>query len=66
MSAHVWGARAYSVLISAFCGDEFRVNVAASGVVSCGKSSRRQNAFASTLQACAPQKAIGASCCLTK
>jgi hypothetical protein len=34
MSAHVWGARAYSVLVSAFCGDELRVNVAAGRVVS--------------------------------
>jgi hypothetical protein len=54
MSEHVWGAHAHSVLVSALCGDELQVNVAARGEVSFEKSSRRQNAFASTLQACAP------------
>ena len=34
MSAHVWGAHAYSVLVSAFCGDELQVNFAARRVVS--------------------------------
>jgi hypothetical protein len=66
MNMHVWGAHAFSVLVSAFCGDELQVNVAARRIVSFEKSSRRQNAFASTLQACAPRKAIAASCCLTK
>jgi hypothetical protein len=32
MSAHVWGAQAYSV-VSAFCGDELRVTVVARGEV---------------------------------
>jgi hypothetical protein len=53
-----WGAHAYSMPASAFCGDELLVNVATRGVVSFEKSSRRQNAFASTLQACAPQKIV--------
>ena len=66
MITHIWGAHAYSVLVSAFCGDELRVNVVAHGELSFEKSSRRQHAFASTLQACAPRKAIAASCCLTK
>jgi hypothetical protein len=66
MSANLRGAHAYSVLVSAFCGDELQVNVAGRGVVSPGKSSRRQNAFASTLQACAPRKAMPTSCWLTK
>jgi hypothetical protein len=66
MSVHLWGAHAYSVLVSAFCGDELRVNVAARRVVSFEKSSRRQNAFASTLQACAPQKTGAAQMSLTK
>ena len=66
MSAHVWGAHAYSVLVSAFCGDELQVNVAARRVVSFEKSLRTQNAFASTLQACAPRNAITASYHLTK
>jgi hypothetical protein len=66
MSAHIWGAHAYCVLVSVFCGDELQVNVAARRVVSFEKSLRRQNAFAGTLQACAPRKAIAASCCLTK
>ena len=67
MSLHVWGAHAYSVLVSAFCGDELRVNVAARRVLSVEKSSRLAKAFgvASTLQACASQKIIAASCCLT-
>jgi hypothetical protein len=56
-----WGAHAYSVLVSAFCGDELRLNVAACRVVNFEKSSRRQNASASTLQACAPQKTGAAS-----
>jgi hypothetical protein len=66
MSGHVWGAHAYSVLVSAFCGDELQVNVAARRVVSFEKSLRRQNALASTLQACAPRNAIAASSYLTK
>jgi len=33
MITHVWGAHAYSVLVSAFCGDELRVNVVARRVV---------------------------------
>jgi len=66
MTAHVWGAHAYSVLVSAFCGDELRVNVVALGELSFENSSRRQNAFASTLQACAPRKTIAASYHLTK
>jgi len=66
MSAHVWGAHAYSVLVSAFCGNERQVHFAARLVVSFEKSLRRQNAFASTLQACAPRETIAASCCLTK
>jgi hypothetical protein len=66
MSANVWGAHVYSVLVSAFCGDEFLVNLAAREIVSPEKSSRRQNAFASTLQARAPRKAMPTSCCLTK
>jgi hypothetical protein len=66
MNARIWGAHAYSVLVSAFCGDELRVNVVARRIVSFEKSSRRQNAFASTLQVCAPRKAVSASCCLTK
>ena len=65
MSAHVWGAHAYSVLVSAFCGDERQVNVAARRVVSFEKSLRRQNAFASTLQACAPQITAAAQMNLT-
>jgi len=60
------GAHACSVLVSAFCGDELRVNVAARRVVSFEKSSRRQNAFASTLRACAFQKTGGASSHLTQ
>jgi len=66
MSAHIWGAHAYSVLVSAFCGDELQVTVAARRVVSFEKGLRRQHAFASTLQATAPRNAIAASCCLTK
>jgi hypothetical protein len=61
MNVHLWGAHAYSVLVSAFCRDELLANVAARRVVSFEKSSRRQNAFASTLQACAPRKPISAS-----
>ena len=61
-----WGAHAYSVLVSAFCGDELRVRVATRRVVSFEQSSRRQNAFASTLQACAPQKTGAGSSHLTK
>jgi hypothetical protein len=57
MTANVWGAHACSVLVSAFCGDELQVNVVARGIMTFEKSSRRQNAFASTLQACAPRKA---------
>jgi len=34
MNVHLWGAQAYSVLVSAFCGDELQVNVAARRVVS--------------------------------
>jgi hypothetical protein len=45
MSAHVWGAHAYSVLVSAFCGDELQVNVAARRVVSFEKSLRLAKAF---------------------
>ena len=55
MSAHFRGTHACSVLVSAFCGDELQVNVAVRRVVSFEKSLRTQNAFASTLQACAPQ-----------
>jgi hypothetical protein len=66
MITHVWGAQAYSVLVSAFCGDELRVNVVARGELSFEKSSRRQHAFASTLQACAPRNAIAVSYHLTK
>jgi len=66
MNAHVWGAHAYSVPVYAFCGDELQANVAARRVVSFEKSLRRQNAFASTLQACAPRKTIAASHYLTK
>jgi hypothetical protein len=66
MSAHVWGAHAYSVLVSAFCGDQLQVNVASRRLVISEKSLRRQNAFAITLQACALRKTITASCCLTK
>jgi hypothetical protein len=66
MTPNVWGAHAYSVPVYAFCGDELQANVAAPRVVSFEKSLRRQNAFASTLQACASQKTIAASCCLTK
>ena len=66
MNVHVWGAHAYSVPVYAFCGDELQANVAARRVVSFEKSLRRQNAFASTLQACAPRETIAASCCLTK
>jgi hypothetical protein len=66
MSADVWGAHACSVLVSAFCGDELLVNVGARRVVNFEKSLRRQNAGASTLQACAPQKPRAASHYLTK
>ena len=45
MITHVWGAHAYSVLVSAFCGDELRVNVAARRVVTFEKSSRLAKAF---------------------
>jgi hypothetical protein len=45
MSAHLWGAHAYSVLVSAFCGDELQVNVAARRVVSFEKSLRLAKAF---------------------
>jgi hypothetical protein len=55
MSAQVWGAHASSVPVSAFCGDELQLNVAARAKVSFEKRSRKQDAFASTLQACAPQ-----------
>jgi len=34
MITHIWGAHAYSVLVSAFCGDELRVNVVARRIVS--------------------------------
>jgi hypothetical protein len=34
MNMHVWGAHAFSVLVSAFCGDELQVNVAARRIVS--------------------------------
>ena len=40
MSAHLRGAHAYSVLVSAFCGDELRVNVVARGELSFEKSLR--------------------------
>ena len=66
MTARVWGAHAYSVPVSAFCGDELQANVAARRVVTFEKSLRRQNAFASTLQVCAPRKAAAVSCYLTK
>jgi len=45
MTAHVWGAHAYSVLVSAFCGDELQVNVAARRELSFEKSSRLAKAF---------------------
>ena len=54
-NAEFWGAHACSVLVAAFCGDELLLNAVARAVVSFEQSSRRQNAFASTLQACAPQ-----------
>jgi len=66
MSAHIWGAHAYSVLVAAFCGDELQINVAMCRAVNFEKSSRRQAAFDSTLQPCAPQKNVAASCGLTK
>jgi len=45
MIARVWGAHACSVLVSAFCGDELRVNVVARGELSFEKSSRLAKAF---------------------
>ncbi len=66
MSAHVWRARAYSALVSAFCGDELKVHVAAPELVSIEKSLRRQNAFASRMQACAPRITAAAQMDLTK
>ena len=68
MNVHVWGAHAYSVLVSAFCGDELRMNVAARGEVSFEKTSRLANAFGSrqVAAATAPRKPITVSCCLTK
>jgi hypothetical protein len=55
-NAEFWGAHACSVLVAAFCGDELLLNTVARAVVSFAQSSRRQDAFAGTLQACAPQK----------
>jgi hypothetical protein len=66
MSAHVWGAHACSMPVSAFCGDELRLTVSTRGKLSFVKSSRRQNAFASTLQACAPRNSVAAQVSLTK
>jgi hypothetical protein len=40
------GVYGNTVFVSAFCGDELPVNVAARGAVSFEKSLRRQNAFA--------------------
>ena len=34
MIGYIWGAHAYSVLVSAFCGDKLQVNVAAQRFVS--------------------------------
>jgi len=56
MSGHAWVAHAYSVLVSAFCGDELQLNVLARLVVSFEKSLRRQNTFAGTLQGALPGK----------
>jgi hypothetical protein len=50
------GAHACSVLVSAFCGDELLLHAVGRAIASFEQSSRRQNAFASTLQACAPQR----------
>jgi TctA family transporter len=66
MSAYFSGAHACSVLVSAFCGDELQINVAVQRVLSFEKSSRRQNAFASTLQACVPQITAAAQADLTR
>ena len=67
MTARLWGAHAYSVLVSAFCGDELQVNVAARRGVSFEKSLLLAKAFgvASTRGACAPRKAGAASSYLT-
>jgi hypothetical protein len=66
MSAHFRRARAYSVLVSAFCGDELQVHVAAPEILSIEKTFRSPNAFASTLQACAPQITAAAQMDLRK
>ncbi len=56
-----WGAHACSVLVSAFCGDELRRTVGdymrVRGIARSAQKFARQNAFASTLQACAPRRA---------
>lgn len=60
MTAHVRGAHACSVLVSAFCGGELQGHVGTRHVANFEKSSRLANAFgvASTLQACAPQNHV--------
>jgi hypothetical protein len=67
MSANVWGAHVYSVLVSAFCGDEFLVNLAAREIVSPEKSSRLAKAFEVARSPRRPlPEIITALCCLTK
>jgi hypothetical protein len=56
MTARIRGAHACSVLISAFCGDELRINVAACRVVSFGKSSRGRWRPPQVAAATAPRK----------
>ena len=56
----VWGAHAYSVLVSAFCGDELP-NCSLGCLASIKEKFVGQNAFASTLQACAPRNTVDGS-----
>jgi len=53
-----WGAHACGVLVAAFCRNELSLLLAEFALGQQYKSSRRQNAIASTPQACAPQKAL--------
>ena len=54
-NAQFWGAHACSVLVFTFCEDELPSTGGAFTTPSYEQSSRRQNAFAGTLKACAPQ-----------